>query len=140
VKTIILWISGGGNDGKTTLRRQLLLNSNIPFFKIDSFNIRMDLWFPDKEILKTCQEFGMRKRRNVVDYLHKAGYGKLYAKQFLEHEMGFHPRGTINVIDGYLHKNIQDMISKSLENRGHYVWYAMRRHRLKNICNDNNWQ
>lgn len=131
-KTRIIWICGLSKDGKSDLRKALQCH-DLHTFSTDDFVRDLPNWCDDTEVAQLAKEHYPKRIATFLDRMVKQDKGDYVAKLLLDPNHGFSPRGTVSVIDGYMPFSIQNEVLTRLEDKGFWVWIAMRLDRLKLI-------
>ena len=125
---VVLWISGAGGTGKSTLAT-MLRKYRLQVFQTDSFFWLLRNWCPDKEIVDAINRFGHEDIGEFQRHMESQGKSQALAELLLDPVHGLNIRQELCVVEGYLRPGIQRLVNAELRRRGCRVWMADQRSR-----------
>lgn len=135
---IVIWVSGRGAEGKSTVG-ELLGKRRIPLFDIDEFVLRLHRWYDDPYLYEKMVEFLPMRIGCFLRQLVDEGKQELLLELFFNPQHGFQSKSPICAIVGYMPYPLQRRIVAELEARGAYVWLAARPEQLDFVMQNGKW-
>jgi hypothetical protein len=113
---VVLFISGGGRAGKTTLG-MLLSRRDLPIFSLDRF---VQLCGSELCLDAVIHEQARKSGRGAVDTFWTTTPDAIAL--LFSAEYGFKPCAPLSIIDGYLPTTLRGELVSALKKRGYRVW------------------